>query len=594
MYDDTILEKAEDSKGTIKRLWKYLKKYKLKLIFVGIAILVYIGFSTGASLLLTPIIDNFVSPMIKEGSTSYLPGLIKYIVFFLSLTLGGAIFNLIQYKIVLKVAQDAVKNMRSDLFDKLEILPVSYYDTNHHGKLMSSITNDIDNVGYALSQSIDSIFTAAVNLVVNLVVMIVISPTLSVISIITVPILFMVSMLIMNLTKKQFAIQQESLANLNGYVEEYVSGQKVIKAFNKEKKILKEFDKYNETLRKDGFKANAYSSIVWPVMGSLNSISLAITYIFAGIMAINGRITIGKITTYSKFARQFSEPINEISGQIPTIQAAIAGAERVFKIIDEPEEFPDNKTKKSLENVKGEVELKNVSFGYDDELVLKNINLHVLPGETIAIVGPTGAGKTTIINLLTRFYDVNKGEILIDGVNIKDVNLDSLRESLGIVLQDTVLFFDTVRENIRFGNLEASDEEVEEAAKTANAYSFIRKLPERFDTVLNEDTTNLSVGQKQLLNIARVVINDPKILILDEATSNVDTRTEKKINEAMSKLQEDRTCFVIAHRLSTIRNADRIVVIDNGKIIEIGNHEELLKEKGMYYKMYTGMFSEEN
>ena len=591
MHNKLTLDKVKDSKGTIRRVWKYLKKYKFILFLVFLFIVLHITFNTISSLLLTPIIDDYISPMIVSSDPSiYVGGLIRQIIYLVSCAILASLSSFLQYKLMIKVAQYTVRDMRKDLFDRLSILPIKYYDTHTHGDLMSSITNDLDNVSAALNNSIDQIVSAVLNLIITLVVMFSINATLSLISIISVPVLSLVSFLIVRLTKKHFAKQQESLANLNGYIEEYISGQKVIKAFNKEEDVLSNFDKYNENLKVDGFKAQAYGSIVMPVMGSLNNISIAITYICAGIMAIRGRISVGKITTFVKFARQFTQPINEISQQASVIQSGLAGAERVFAIIDEVREFEDSLDKSNLDNVIGNVEFRNVNFGYGDELVLKDINLSVNKGDTIAIVGPTGAGKTTIINLLTRFYDVNSGEILIDGKNIKDVNFYSLRDNLGIVLQDTVLFSQSVKDNIKFGKLDATDEEVVNAAKLAGADSFIRKLPNKYDTLLNEDTSNISVGQRQLLNIARVILNNPKILILDEATSNVDTRTEVKVQQAMNKLLEGRTSFVIAHRLSTIRNADKIIVINDGRIVEVGNHEELLNKKGIYYKMYTGMF----
>ncbi len=370
-------------------------------------------------------------------------------------------------------------------------------------------------------------------------------------------------------------------------------GQKVIKAFNKEEYVKDNFKQKNQTLRKEGFLAQAIAGIVMPTMGSLSNISTAITAIVAGIMAINGKISVGTIALYTRFSKEFSRPINEITNQFNVIQAGLAGAERCFEIMDEQPEFPDNIDKPEIGEIKGHVEFKNVCFGYDeDKMILKNVNIDAKPGQTIAIVGPTGAGKTTIINLLTRFYDVNSGEILIDGKNIKEVSKESLRNALGIVLQDTVMFNESVRENIRYGKLDATDEEISDAAKLANAHSFIKRLPQGYDTILSDGAGNISKGQAQLLNIARVILNNPQILILDEATSNVDTRMEVKIQEAMNKLLEGRTSFVIAHRLSTIRNADKIIVVNDGQIKEQGTHEELIAKKGIYYTMYTGIYEE--
>ena len=593
MHNDPSLEKIKDAKSTIKRIVKYLKKYKFKFMLVLLFIVAYITFNTLISLRLTPIIDNYIIPLIKDSSNKVLlSGLFKQILIFLIFVICAALAQYFQYYTMVKIAAYTVRDMRRDLFDKLIVLPIKYYDTHHSGELMSRITNDLDNVSTCLNSSIDQIVCAVLNVIVTLIVMISISPKLTLISVITIPVLMIASIIIMKLTTKHFEKQQKSLGDLNGYIEEYISGQKVIKAFNKEKDVISDFDKYNLNLRRDGFKAQAYGSVIMPVMMSLNNISIAIICIVSGIMAIKGKISIGKITSFNKFSRQLSDPINEISQQMSIIQSALAGAERVFEIMDEKKEFEGLSCNKKLTNVKGKISFENVNFGYDDKLVLKDFNLSVKPGETIAIVGPTGAGKTTIINLLTRFYDTNSGKILIDDKNIKDVSVHSLRNNLGIVLQDTVLFSMSVKDNLRFGKLNASDDEIVKSCKYANADSFITKLPLKYDTILNEDVNNLSIGQKQLLNIARVILNNPKILILDEATSNVDTRTELKINEAMVRLMKGRTSFVIAHRLSTIRNADRIVVINDGRIIEIGNHSDLIKKHGVYFKMYTGMFEE--
>ena len=593
MHNDPSLEKIKDAKSTIKRIVKYLKKYKFKFMLVLLFIVAYITFNTLISLMLTPIIDNYIIPLIKDSSNKVLlSGLFKQILIFLIFVICAALAQYFQYYTMVKIAAYTVRDMRRDLFDKLIVLPIKYYDTHHSGELMSRITNDLDNVSTCLNSSIDQIVCAVLNVIVTLIVMISISPKLTLISVITIPVLMIASIIIMKLTTKHFEKQQKSLGDLNGYIEEYISGQKVIKAFNKEKDVIADFDKYNLNLRRDGFKAQAYGSVIMPVMMSLNNISIAIICIVSGIMAIKGKISIGKITSFNKFSRQLSDPINEISQQMSIIQSALAGAERVFEIMDEKKEFEGLSCNEKLTNVKGKISFESVNFGYDDKLVLKNFSLSVKPGETIAIVGPTGAGKTTIINLLTRFYDTNSGKILIDDKNIKDVSVYSLRNNLGIVLQDTVLFSMSVKDNLRFGKLNASDDEIVKACKYANADSFITKLPLKYDTILNEDVNNLSIGQKQLLNIARVILNNPKILILDEATSNVDTRTELKINEAMVRLMKGRTSFVIAHRLSTIRNADRIVVINDGRIVEIGNHSDLIKKHGVYFKMYTGMFEE--
>ncbi len=594
MHNKILLDKTKDTKGTIKRLWKYLKKYKLQLALVVLFIVLAIFFNTISTLKLSPIIDNYIEPMLTaEDPSIYVSGLLKQLLVLGSFALLCSISMYLQYRTMVHVASYTVKDIRADVFKKIQKLSIKYFDQNAYGDLMSRITNDLDNVTNALNTTIDQLISGIINVLVALVLMIIINPTLTIITVLSIPLLLFTSFTIINKTKKQFKLQQDYLGDINGYIEEYISGQKVVKAFNKEEDVKKSFNIYNEKLRKGGFKAQAYSGAIMPITGSINNIVNAIIYVVAGIFAINGNITIGSILAFSRFKSSFSNPINEISQNIPTIQSGLAGAERTFEIIDEEIEFKDSYDKPDLKNVKGLVEFKNVNFGYEEDKVLKNISFTAKPGQMIAIVGPTGAGKTTIINLLTRFYEVDSGKISIDGQNIKDVNLASLRETLGIVLQDTVLFSDTVKENIRFGKLEATDKEIKKAAIVSKADNFISKLPERYDTLLNEDTSNISTGQKQLLNIARVILNNPKILILDEATSNVDTRTEVEIQEAMNKLMEGRTSIVIAHRLSTIRKADKILVIDDGRIKEEGTHKELIDKKGIYYNMYTGMFDKE-
>lgn len=589
------LDKAKDVKGTVRRLMKYIEGHKKGLILVITFILLYVILNLISSVMLQPIIDDYLIPMIEHGGeASYKIGFMKMLGVYILICILIGLFSYFQSRIMVNIAQKAVKDMRKDLFERIEKLPIKYFDTHPYGELMSRITNDIDNISVALNTSVNQIISGILTLIGTLIVMIVVSPILAVISIVSLPIMLVIVSQIAKRNKKQFIRQQEALADVNGYIEEYVSGQKVIKAFNKEEDVKNNFDVKNTKLRKEGFLAQAIAGIVMPVMGGIANVSTAITAMVAGILAVQGKISIGTIAIYTKFSKEFSRPISEITNQFNVIQAAIAGAERMFEIIDEEVEFPENEGKPDMGKVKGHVELKNVYFGYDDdETILKDVNIEAKPGETIAIVGPTGAGKTTIINLLTRFYDVNKGEILIDGKNIKNVSKDSLRTALGIVLQDTVMFNETVKENIRFGKLDATDEEIKEAAKLANAHSFIKRLPNGYDTVLSEDAGNISKGQAQLLNIARVILNNPQILVLDEATSNVDTRMEVKIQEAVNKLLEGRTSFVIAHRLSTIVNADKILVVNDGKIVESGSHEELIKRKGIYYGMYTGIFEEE-
>lgn len=588
------LDKAKDSKGTLKRLLTYLDGSKKVLVAVLIFIIAYVILNTSQSLILQPIIDDYIVPLLENPTDiESKAGCIRMIVILFVICMSTAVCSFIQSKLMIKVSQKVVKQMRDEVFRKIQKLPIKYFDTHPHGELMSRIINDIDNISTALNTSINQLISGVLTVVTVLVILFVISPVLATVSLLSLPVMLIVVGKIAQYNKVQFIKQQEALADVNGYIQEYVSGQRVIKAFNKEDDVKQEFNIKNQNLRKNGFMAQTVAGMVMPIMGNISNISTAITTILAGIFCINGKITLGTITIFSKFSKEYSRPITEIANQFNVIQAGIAGAERIFEIIDEEEEYPENIGKPEIGKIEGHVEFKNVHFGYkENEEVLKDINIDAKPGETIAIVGPTGAGKTTTINLLTRFYDVTKGQILIDGKDIREVEKDSLRNSLGIVLQDTVLFSGTVKENIRYGNLNATDEEVIEAAKLADAHGFIKRLSNGYDTIISEDAGNISKGQAQLINIARVILNNPQILVLDEATSNVDTRMEVKIQKAMNKLLEGRTSFVIAHRLSTIVNSDKILVVNDGKIIEQGNHNELIAKKGIYYKMYTGIFEE--
>lgn len=588
------LDKAKDSKGTLKRLLEYLEGSKKVLIIVLIFIIAYVILNISQSLILQPIIDDYIVPLLENPSdTNAKIGCIKMIITLFIICVLTAICSYVQSKMMIKVSQQVVKRLRDEVFSKIQKLPIKYFDTHPHGELMSRIINDIDNISSALNTSINQLISGVLTVVIILVILFVINPILATISLLSLPIMLVVVGKISKYNKAQFIKQQEALAEVNGYIQEHVSGQRVIKAFNKEEDIKAEFNLCNENLRKNGFMAQTVAGMVMPIMGNISNITTAITTILAGIFCINGKITLGTITIFSKFSKEYSRPITEIANQFNVIQAGIAGAERIFEILDEVEEYPENVGKPEIGEIKGHVEFKDVYFGYtENEEVLKDINIDAKPGETIAIVGPTGAGKTTTINLLTRFYDVTKGQILIDGKDIREVEKDSLRNSLGIVLQDTVLFNGTVMENIRYGNLTATDEEVIEAAKLADAHGFIKRLKNGYDTIISEDAGNISKGQAQLINIARVILNNPQILVLDEATSNVDTRMEVKIQQAMNKLLEGRTSFVIAHRLSTIVNSDKILVVNDGRIVEQGNHNELMNKKGVYYNMYTGIFEE--
>jgi ATP-binding cassette subfamily B protein len=544
--------------------------------------------------MLQPIIDDYIVPLLEDPTNMEAKiGCIKMILALFAVCIATSVSSFVQSKMMIKVSQNVVKQLRDEVFAKIQKLPIKYFDTHPHGELMSRIINDIDNISTALNTSINQLISGFLTVVIILVILFVINPILAGVSLLALPVMLLVVSKIAKYNKVQFIKQQQALAEVDGYIQEYVSGQRVIKAFNKEVDVKEEFNRRNENLKKNGFMAQTVAGMVMPIMGNISNISTAITTVLAGIFCINGKITLGTITIFSKFSKEYSRPITEITNQFNVIQAGIAGAERIFEILDEAEEYPENVGKPEIGEIEGHVEFKDVYFGYsEDKDILKDINIEAKPGETIAIVGPTGAGKTTTINLLARFYDVTKGQILIDGKDVREVEKDSLRNSLGIVLQDTVLFSGTVRENIRYGNLNATDEEVINAAKLADAHSFIKRLPNGYDTLISEDAGNISKGQAQLINIARVILNNPQILVLDEATSNVDTRMEVKIQKAMNKLLEGRTSFVIAHRLSTIVNSDKILVVNDGKIIEQGSHEELISKKGVYYKMYTGIFEE--
>ena len=578
------VEKAKDTKGTIKRLWKYIEQNKVRLIIVFILVIISSVASILSTSILKPIIDDYIIP--KDWN-----GLLIMIGVMIALAIINSLITLIQNRIMVKMAQITVRELRKDVFNKLVKLPIKFYDTHSHGELMSRITNDLQNVTDVLSGSIVDIFSGIITFVGVTIAMLVVSPALTVLNLLAIPVIVFITSKVSKINRKQFMAQQEELGKINGFIEERISGQYVVKAFEMEEKSVNEFVEINDSYRKVGIKAEAFAGLVMPLARNLNGITYAITVIIAGILGVRGKISIGDFTTFTKFARHFGQPINQIANQFSSIQLGLASAERCFEIIDEKEEMEDDSNKVKLDKVDGNVKLDGVYFSYEEgKPILKNINIDAKKGEVIALVGPTGAGKTTIVNLLTRFYDVNKGKITIDGNDIKDIDRKSLREAIGMVLQDTVLFAESVKDNILYGKLDATDEEVKLAAQRANADEFINHLHDGYDTKLNEDGSNLSIGQKQLLNIARVFINQPKILILDEATSNVDTRTEYLINNSMKELMKNKTSIVIAHRLSTIVNSDKIIVIKRGEIIEEGTHKELLKNKGYYYELYNSQF----
>ena len=503
-----------------------------------------------------------------------------------------AVITFIQGWIMAGISQRMVFRLRGSLFDKLQSLPISFFDTHTHGEIMSRLSNDIDNVSTTVSQSTIQLMSSIINIIGAFIMMLVLSPILTLASIITIPLVYLLTKNVAKRTKILFKQQQEVLGKLNGHIEETISGMVVVKAFNREKKVIEDFDEINEKLCSVGTKAQIWSGYIMPIMNVINNVGFAAVAGVGGVLAVKDMITIGVIASFLSYSRQFARPLNEIANIFNTLQSAVAGAERVFEIMDEMEEDEDMSGAITMEKVHGDVEFVDVSFGYKEDIpVLKNISFNAKAGSTIALVGPTGAGKTTIVNLLSRFYEVSKGQILIDGIDIKQYTRDSLRKCFGIVLQDTYLFSGTIRDNIKYGNADANDEEVVRAAELANADSFIRRIPQGYDTKLSEGGVNISQGEKQLLAVARAILTDPSILILDEATSSIDTRTELKIQEAMLTLMKGRTSFIIAHRLSTIRDADVIMVIDDGEIVESGSHEELLDKKGQYYKLYYSQFS---
>ncbi|MFV0313183.1 MAG: ABC transporter ATP-binding protein [Dysgonomonas sp.] len=578
--------KPTEGRKTFLRLMSYLTCDKKLLSVIGFLIIVSIVSSLLGSYMLRPIINDYILP-------GNFDGLIKILLVLAGIYLAGVIATYIQYILLNKIGQNTVTRMRTDLFKKMEQLPVKYFDTHQHGDLMSRYTNDIDQISTALTDSLSDMLSSALMLIGIFTLMIYISPILTLVTLITVPLMFISAKLIVKRSRKYFKAQQETLGEVNGYIEEMISGQKVIKVFGHEKKVETDFDVINQSLRGKSEKAQFYSGMMMPVMQNLNTLNYVIITIVGALLAIFRGFDVGGLAAFLQYSRQFGRPINELASLYNSIQAAIAGAERIFQVIDEEPEQADTPDAISLRNIKGDLEMKDVYFGYKPEkLILKGVSLHATPGTKIALVGETGAGKTTILNMLPRFFDIKSGEITIDGNSTRNIRREDLRRSMAIVLQDTHLFTGTVRENIRFGRLDATDEEVVRAAKLTAAHSFIKRLPQGYDTVLENDGANLSQGQRQLLNIARAAVADPPILLLDEATSNIDTRSELLIQKGLDQLMEGRTSLIIAHRLSTVMNADKILVMDHGQIIEQGSHKELLDMKGKYYSLYQEQFEE--
>ncbi|MBP3359429.1 MAG: ABC transporter ATP-binding protein [Clostridia bacterium] len=576
--------KPKNISGVVARLFGYIKPDMPLVSIAALCVLVSSATSLAGSYILRPLINNYIVPGGTDKS-----GLLAGLGVMALIYLAGVFSTYFQSRIMIRVSQNALQKMRNELFEKMQRLPVSFFDRHTRGELMSRYTNDVDTVGELLNNTIVQLISGSITIVGTLAIMIYTNFLLTIVTVVMIPLFAKAGGAIAGKSRSYFRKQQEALGEMNGYIEETVTGQKVVKVFCHEQKSVDEFKKYNESLKEKQIKAQFIGGIMGPVMGNLSQINYALTAAIGGILCIAKSFDVGGLTIFVNFSRHFSRPINELSMQVATLMSALAGAERVFSLMDEkPEE--NLGTLEELPPLSDSVELKNVTFSYNPEkTILKNISLKAPKGSKTAFVGSTGAGKTTIINLLTRFYDVDSGEILFDGVNITDYKKETLRQNIAMVLQDTHLFSGTIMENIRYGRLDATDEEVIEAAKTSDAHKFIKHLKDGYNTMLEGDGSNLSQGQRQLLNIARAALSKAPILILDEATSSVDTRTEQSINKGMDSLMEDRTTFVIAHRLSTIKNSDLILVLEHGEIIERGTHDELLDMKGRYYELYTGL-----
>ena len=580
-------EKAKNVKGTTRRLIGYLRPHQATLIVV----FVLATFGTTMSLIGPYLMGLAIDKLVAREAMS---ALLRVIGLMLASYSISWVANTGQGILVATAAQKAMRVLRGELFAHIQRLSLAFHDGRSSGELMSRLTNDMDAISRVLSQNVTQLFSGLLTLVGILIVMFILSPWLALASMIFLPLMMGLVALVGKKTRGAFRSYQMNLGILNGTLEETFSGQRVVMAFGQEERVLEKFDAANATVRNVGVQAMTFALLIMPMMGVLSNANVAVVAGLGGWLAIKGIVSIGLIATFVTYSRRFAQPLRQLGELYNQVQSALAGAERIFNILDTGADLEDAADAVDLQQIRGDVTFENVDFGYvPDTPVLKNVNLHADAGQTIALVGPTGAGKTTIVNLLTRFYDIDAGIIQIDGKNIRNVRKDSLRRQLGIVLQQSFLFAESVMENIRYGQLDASDEDVIEAAKLANADRFIRRLPEGYDTELSERGANLSEGQRQLMAIARAILADPRILILDEATSSVDTRTEIQIQGALLALMKGRTSFVIAHRLSTIRNADKIVVIEDGEIVEQGHHQELVEKRGSYYRLYMSQFRDQ-
>ena len=607
--------KPKDTRGTIRRLFTYMHGYGLRFIIVLFCMLVTTATSLVGGYMMAPIIDRLTLAVVPgadirmssieqmadrviqnllaatgQSADAIMPYIVIACILLGSVYLIGVLMSYLQARLMLTISQSMIERIRNDLFSKLQHLPVRYFDSHPTGEVMSRFTNDVDNIEQMINNSLTSIISGIVTLIGTLIFMITTSWILTLVTAAFVPLFMIFGGMIGKRSRKYYSAQQAALGAVNGYMEETVTGQKVVKVFNHEDTCVEEFDLLNDDMRDKQIHANFWGSVMGPIMGNMSNICYAVTVGVGAVLMVFGRMTPGGLTVFANYSRQFAMPINMISQQMATIFSALAGAERVFDLMDTPPEEADAIDCSERSELDGYVIFDDVSFGYvPEKTILKHISLYAKPGQKIAFVGSTGAGKTTITNLLNRFYDIDEGSITIDGIPIRGLKRDNLRRNIAMVLQDTHLFTGTVMENIRYGRLDATDEEVIEAAKLASAHSFIMRLSDGYNTMIEGDGANLSQGQRQLLNIARAAVSKAPVLVLDEATSSVDTRTERHIEHGMDRLMKNRTTFVIAHRLSTVRNSNAIMVLEHGEIIERGDHDELLKMKGRYYELYTGM-----